>query len=171
MLIQISWRLKKPSDLDLHSLCRQGISEFSKTRVNFTTIWTVGDRLGNGVWGRGKHWFWWDIIGMGLSAPYLGITFCDIWSESILFVEGVIKIIKMCSCAISVRPLQAFLNPCPAEPLICPIFVHKQYKCKSVGFWGSQLIWIYSVCQYVNLYQQPWSINLIGWKLEVGVTS
>ena len=25
--------------------------------------------------------------------------------------------------------------------------------------------------QYVNLYQQPWSSNLIGWKLEVGVAT
>ena len=25
--------------------------------------------------------------------------------------------------------------------------------------------------KYVNLYQQPWSSNLIGWKLEMGVTS
>ena len=25
--------------------------------------------------------------------------------------------------------------------------------------------------QYVNLYQQPWSSDLIGWKLEMGVTS
>ena len=25
--------------------------------------------------------------------------------------------------------------------------------------------------QYVNLYQQPESSNLIGWKLEVGVVS
>ena len=25
------------------------------------------------------------------------------------------------------------------------------------------------VIQYVNLYQQPGSINLVGWKLEVGV--
>ena len=23
--------------------------------------------------------------------------------------------------------------------------------------------------KYVNLYQQPWSSNLIGWKLEMGV--
>ena len=35
MQIQISWLLKKPADLDLHCLQRQGISWFSKTRVNF----------------------------------------------------------------------------------------------------------------------------------------
>ena len=33
--IQISWLLQKPTDLDLHSLQRQGISGFSRTRVNF----------------------------------------------------------------------------------------------------------------------------------------
>ena len=32
--IQISWLLKKPTDLDLHCLQRQGIDRFSRTRVN-----------------------------------------------------------------------------------------------------------------------------------------
>ena len=32
--IQISWLLQKPTDLDLHYLQRQGISGFSRTRVN-----------------------------------------------------------------------------------------------------------------------------------------
>ena len=32
--IQISWLLKKPTDLDLLYLQRQGISEFSRTRIN-----------------------------------------------------------------------------------------------------------------------------------------
>ena len=31
--IQISWLLKKPTDLDLHCLQRQGISRFCRTRV------------------------------------------------------------------------------------------------------------------------------------------
>ena len=46
----------------------------------------------------------------------------------------------------------------------------KQYISRSVGFcnWsGSALFAI----KYVNLYQQPGSSNLIGWKLEVGVAS
>ena len=34
MQIQISWLLQKPADLDLHCLQRQGISGFSRTRVN-----------------------------------------------------------------------------------------------------------------------------------------
>ena len=34
MQIQISWLLQKPTDLDLHCLQRQGISGFSRTRVN-----------------------------------------------------------------------------------------------------------------------------------------
>ena len=33
MQIQISWLLKKPNDLDLHCLQRQGISGFSRPRV------------------------------------------------------------------------------------------------------------------------------------------
>ena len=32
--IQISWLLQKPTDLDLHCFQRQGISGFSRTRVN-----------------------------------------------------------------------------------------------------------------------------------------
>ena len=32
--IQINWLLQNPTDLDLHCLQRQGISGFSKTRVN-----------------------------------------------------------------------------------------------------------------------------------------
>ena len=32
--IQISWLLQKPTDLDLHCLQKQGISGFSRTRVN-----------------------------------------------------------------------------------------------------------------------------------------
>ena len=35
MQIQISWPLK-PTDLDLHCLQRQGVSRFSRTRINFT---------------------------------------------------------------------------------------------------------------------------------------
>ena len=34
MQIQISWLLQKPTDLDLHCLQRQGVSGFSRTRVN-----------------------------------------------------------------------------------------------------------------------------------------
>ena len=40
MQIQISWLLKKPSDLDLHCLQRQGISGFSRTRVKVVTTAT-----------------------------------------------------------------------------------------------------------------------------------
>ena len=36
--IQISWLLKKPTDLDLHCLQRQGISGFSRTRVKIMSI-------------------------------------------------------------------------------------------------------------------------------------
>ena len=36
MQIQISWLLKKPADLDLHSLQRQDISGFSRTRFKRT---------------------------------------------------------------------------------------------------------------------------------------
>ena len=58
----------------------------------------------------------------------------------------------------------ALLNP--DIPCLC-----KQCRSRSAGFWGSQLIWICTVCHYVNLYQQSGSSNQIGWKLEVGVAS
>ena len=38
MQIQISWLLKKPTDLDLHCSQRQGTSGFSRTRANFTKL-------------------------------------------------------------------------------------------------------------------------------------
>ena len=34
----ISWLLQKPADLDLHCLQRQGISGFSRTRVNIPLL-------------------------------------------------------------------------------------------------------------------------------------
>ena len=52
----------------------------------------------------------------------------------------------------------------PDIPCLC-----KQCRSRSVGFWRSQLIWTaLFVILYVNLYQQPGSSNLIGWKLEMG---
>ena len=55
----------------------------------------------------------------------------------------------------------------PDMPYLC-----KQFRFRSVGSWeanwsGSALFAI----KYVNLYQQPGSSHLIGWKLEVGVAS
>ena len=53
----------------------------------------------------------------------------------------------------------------PDIPCLC-----KQCRSRSVGpeeaNWSGSALF---VIQYVNLYQQPWSSNLIGWKLEVGV--
>ena len=45
MQSQISWLLQKPTDLDLHCLQRQGISGFSRTRVNLipSLIWHYGE--------------------------------------------------------------------------------------------------------------------------------
>ena len=44
-------------------------------------------------------------------------------------------------------------------PCLC-----KQCRSRSVGFFRSQLIWICTVCHYVNLYQYPGSSNLTGGK-------
>ena len=38
MQIQISWLLKKPTDLELHCLQRQDISGFSRTRVKHLSV-------------------------------------------------------------------------------------------------------------------------------------
>ena len=71
------------------------------------------------------------------------------------------------------------INPCPAEP-------GNTLPLQTVQI---QISWLlkkpidlnytvkkptdlnYTVIQYVNLYQQPRSSNLIGWQLEVGVAS
>ena len=49
----------------------------------------------------------------------------------------------------------------------------KQCRSRSAGFFRSQLIWICTVCPTVfdNLYKQPGSSDLIGWKLKVCVAS
>ena len=47
-------------------------------------------------------------------------------------------------------------------PCLC-----KQCRSEEANWSGSTLF----VIKYVNLYQQPGSSNLIGWKLEVGVAS
>ena len=41
VLIQISWLLQKPTDLDLHCLQRQGVSGFSRTRVKIMSSRSV----------------------------------------------------------------------------------------------------------------------------------
>ena len=54
---------------------------------------------------------------------------------------------------------------------ICPAFANSvdpdQLASSEANWSGSTLF----VINYVNLYQQPVSSNLIGWKLEVGVVS
>ena len=55
--------------------------------------------------------------------------------------------------------LLTLVLPNPDKPCLC-----KQCRSRSIGFWRSQLILTCTVAiKYVNLYQQPWSSNLIGW--------
>ena len=53
--------------------------------------------------------------------------------------------------------------------LDCPAFANSvdpdQLASEEANWSGSALFAI----KYVNLYQQSWSSNLIGWKLEMGV--
>ena len=61
------------------------------------------------------------------------------------------------------------LNPCPAEPQMYPAFansVDPDQLASEEANWSESALF---VIQYVNLYQQTGSSNLIGWKLEVGV--
>ena len=55
--------------------------------------------------------------------------------------------------------------------MTCPVLANRvdpdQLASSEANWSGSALF----VIQYVNLYQQPGSSNLIGWKLEVGVAS
>ena len=54
---------------------------------------------------------------------------------------------------------------------ICPVFANSvdpdQLASEEANWSGSALLAI----QYLNLYQQPGSSKLIGWKLEVGGAS
>ena len=62
-------------------------------------------------------------------------------------------------------------NPSPAEPQICHVFANSvdpnQLASAEANWSGSTLF----VINYVNLYQQPGSSNLIGLKLEVSMAS
>ena len=55
--------------------------------------------------------------------------------------------------------------------MTCPVLVNSvdpdQLASEEANWSGSALF----VIKYVNFYQKPRSINLIGWKLEVGVAS
>ena len=57
------------------------------------------------------------------------------------------------------------LNPCPSEPGY--VLSLQTVYIQTANWSGSALFAI----KYVNLYQQPGSSNLIGWKLEMGVPS
>ena len=62
------------------------------------------------------------------------------------------------------------LNPCPAEPgYTQPLQIvdPDQLASEEANWSGSAMF----VIKYMNLYQNPESSNLIGWKLEVGVAS
>ena len=67
-----------------------------------------------------------------------------------------------------VKSLLILVLPNQDMPCLC-----KQCRSRSVGFF-EEANWSWSalfVIQYVNMYQQPGSNNLTGWKLEVGVAS
>ena len=53
----------------------------------------------------------------------------------------------------------------------CPVLANSggpdQLASEEANWSGSALF----VIKYVNFYQKPWSSNLIGWKLKVGVAS
>ena len=63
------------------------------------------------------------------------------------------------------------VNPSPAEPGYVLPFANSvdpdQLASEEANWSGSALFAI----KYLNLYQQSWSSNLIGWKLEMGMAS
>ena len=68
----------------------------------------------------------------------------------------------------------SFFNPGHAEPCwtrICPAFANSadldQFASSEANWSGSALF----ASQYMNLYQQPGSSNLIVWQLEMSVAS
>ena len=63
----------------------------------------------------------------------------------------------LCSCFLTL----VLLNPDMLD------FVNSVDPSEEANWSGSALF----IIQYLNLYQQPWSSNLTGWQLEVGVFS
>ena len=61
-------------------------------------------------------------------------------------------------------------NPDPSEPryILTANSVDPDQLASEEANWSSSALF---AIQYLNLYQQPGSSNLIGWKLEVGVAS
>ena len=96
--IQISWLLKKPTDLDLHCLQRQVISGFSRTRVNLMHVvykWNL--RLDAALTRKNK-------------IAFIGTHIQRVFSICMHFF-GTLHL-----CRYTKRlPLQHFINPCPAE--------------------------------------------------------
>ena len=62
------------------------------------------------------------------------------------------------------------INTCPAEPknvlLLQTVYIQISWLLKKPTDLD-----LHCVIKYVNLDQQPWSSNMIGWKLEVDVAS
>ena len=62
------------------------------------------------------------------------------------------------------------INPCPAEPRYAAFAnsIDSDQLASTKANWSGSALF---VINYVNLYQQSESSNLIGWKLEIGETS
>ena len=133
--------------------------------------------LGNTVSLSTKHdfiWFW----SLTLKADILILLYI-LFSSS----EKIKQSFIILSCELSAKQMIhlkhqdnaicckfACFNPCPAEPgytLFLQYSVDPDQLASSANWSGSALF----VIQYVNMYQQIGSNNLIGWKLEMGMVS
>ena len=141
MQIQISWLLKKPTDLDLHCLQKQGISGFSRTRVNivvFFTFFVFHLLYFDIVWSvfLSAHW---RLIGLGRYPCWSDFPGCPC-SQFVGFVKGWLIWWKTSKTR---RPFTFEHNGTVAQLLECPFFIWKL-----VGLIPSQVIpWTWKMVQ------------------------
>ena len=83
----------------------------------------------------------------------------------ILTTYTIVKYVHYSEVRGDILRLPHAVNPCPAEPAFANSVDPDQLASEEANWSGSALFAIH----YSNLNKQPWSSNLIGWKLEVGM--
>ena len=108
-----------------------------------------------------------------LSAQLIRLGGCPHWSESPLGANATLLVLSKVA-HVYYLDIPSYLELCLTLVLLNPdIPCHAnsvdpdQLASEEANWSGSTLF----VIKCVNLYQQPWSSNLIGWNLEMGVAS
>ena len=142
-----------PTDLDLHSLQRQSLSGFSRTRVKFPfrtffPAYTQRQSTNQCCQCFNCHFC--------TKSHLLGIHWKSCSIATVFVIQGGAQFSLFCCLTL------VLLSP----DMPC---LYKQCRSRSeeANWYGSALFAI----KYVNMYQQPGSSNLIGWKLIVVVAS